>query len=661
MDYKGKTVYDNAAVDLDNICSESIITETLKIGTCNVNEYTFPTIRGDENTIIKSGVDGNCSWGEMSDAYLRDNISKYKWTQLGIDLDGQVQWGNSGNCISMNEDGTIIAIGEPWGGYNSQGTCRILRWDTPTLSWIQMGDYIRGEYGDNSSISVSISADGLTVAIGAMAGTILGVRKGYVKVYIWNIGTSDWVMKGTVIAGKNAFDGLGYSCWLSADGNEFIGGAHNANTSTGCARVYKYDISISNWIQKGVDLTGIASGNIFGASTSMSDDGSIIAVGCPMGWNATTSVGKTYVYKWDTITSAWLLHGSILIGLEIGDQFGYSVSLNSDGTKLCIGCPSNGIVDEKGLVQNYSWNAGTSDWVIMGAPILGETVGDTFGTSVSIDSLGTTIIVGAVYNDGSESKTDCGSARVFKYNSTTSLWNQVGYDLDGEGVGDNAGYFVCISKDSTRISTGAIYANGSEQNCGVTRVFHWTNPVITPITCGGTGLTTLGTAGMFLRTDSTATKMEWFDNTKVVDRILLRVTIQQTIGAADVLLWDTEDLKVGLTHSISTDTDKVYFTRSGTYILTCKVTFSLNNTGVRGAFIAKNGQIAGADYRGGYTNSVVPNSVTPCSFCISSIQYFTAADYVQVYVAQTSGVSLTCSNINSSRYEQCEFAVTMLA
>jgi hypothetical protein len=73
------------------------------------------------------------------------------------------------------------------------------------LRWIQRGTDIDGEAaGDYSGVSVSVSADGSVVAIGAPYNDGNGTRAGHVRVYEWNVTASDWSQRGTDIDGEAA-------------------------------------------------------------------------------------------------------------------------------------------------------------------------------------------------------------------------------------------------------------------------------------------------------------------------------------------------------------------------------------------------------------------------------------------------------------------------
>jgi hypothetical protein len=60
--------------------------------------------------------------------------------------------------------------------------------------------------------------------------------------------------------------------------------------------------------------------------------------------------------------------------------------------------------------------------------MIGENIGDDFGYSCSINSVGDIIAASGPSNN--DSGNESGSTRVFQYNGTT--WDQLGQDIDGE-------------------------------------------------------------------------------------------------------------------------------------------------------------------------------------------------------------------------------------
>ncbi|KAK7235138.1 hypothetical protein SO694_00143019 [Aureococcus anophagefferens] len=108
-------------------------------------------------------------------------------------------------------------------------------------------------------------------------------------------------------------------------------------------------------------------------------------------------------------------------------------------------------------------------WIQRGDDIDGEAADDWSGYSVSLSADGTTLAVGAVYNDGGGG--DAGHARVFAWDPSTRLfawdpsadetWKQRGDDIDGEAASDWSGASVSLSADGTALAVGAHYNDGA--------------------------------------------------------------------------------------------------------------------------------------------------------------------------------------------------------
>ena len=118
-----------------------------------------------------------------------------QWTQLGEDIDGEAEGDQSGRSVSLSADGTIIAIGADGNGNRPgppSGHVRIYQWNG--TAWIQRGTDIDGEaILDWSGGSVSLSADGTIVAIGARWNDANGQNSGHVRIFQWD-GTA-WIQR----------------------------------------------------------------------------------------------------------------------------------------------------------------------------------------------------------------------------------------------------------------------------------------------------------------------------------------------------------------------------------------------------------------------------------------------------------------------------------
>ena len=170
-----------------------------------------------------------------------------------------------------------------------------------------------------------------------------------------------------------------------------------------------------------------------------------------------------------------------------------AVSLSSDGTIVAGGGPmpgpSNIPTPDNGIVRIYQWNG--SSWAQLGSNILGEAANDYAGWSVSLNGDGTMIAIGAYKNDGNG--VDSGHMRIYKWDG--SSWNQYGQDIDGEAAGDNAGLSVAISSDGTTVAMGAPFNDGNGVDSSHVRAFELDQGTITTTTSTITDITVLDVSG----------------------------------------------------------------------------------------------------------------------------------------------------------------------
>ena len=92
----------------------------------------------------------------------------------------------SGLAVSLSSDGLTVAIGAFLNAANGSGSghVRVYKFESVNSVWLQMGSDIDGEAADdNSGRAVSLSSDGLTVAIGAPGNDGNGSLSGHVRVF----------------------------------------------------------------------------------------------------------------------------------------------------------------------------------------------------------------------------------------------------------------------------------------------------------------------------------------------------------------------------------------------------------------------------------------------------------------------------------------------
>ena len=320
------------------------------------------------------------------------------------------------------------------------------------IAQTQLGTDINGESGKGENFGGSISLDmhGDRVAVGDPKNDGTGTDAGHVQVYEYSSGS--WSQLGADIDGEAAGDLFGGSVSMSHNGNRVAIGAEENDGRTleeGADRVYNnvghvrvYEYSGGSWSQVGADIDGKTNGDHTGVSVSMDLDGDRVAIGSP-------DNGEGFVRVYEYSGGSWSQLGADIDGEAAGDLFGISVSLDSDGDRVAIGAEENdGGGSNAGHARVYEYSSGS--WSQLGADIDGESAGDLFGGSVSIDSDGSHVAIGAEENDGAGS--NAGYVRVLEYNGTR--WREVGYDIDGDGVGDLFGSAVSIDSDGDGVAIG---------------------------------------------------------------------------------------------------------------------------------------------------------------------------------------------------------------
>ncbi|KAH8053105.1 hypothetical protein JL722_9771 [Aureococcus anophagefferens] len=285
--------------------------------------------------------------------------------------------------------------------------------------------------GDWSGISVSLSADGTTLAVGAYLNDGAGSWAGHARVFAWDPVDETWKQRGDDIDGEAAGDESGISVSLSADGTALaVGAVYNdgAGSSAGHARVFAWDSDDETWKQRGDDIDGEAADDRSGYSVSLSADGTTLAVGAPYNDGAGSSAGHARVFAWDPVDDTWIQRGDDIDGEAAGDESGWSVSLSADGATLAVGASGNdGAGSSAGHARVFAWDSDDDTWIQRGDDIDGEAADDWSGYSVSLSADGTTL----------------------------AAWKQRGDDIDGEAAGDESGYSVSLSADGTALAVGA--------------------------------------------------------------------------------------------------------------------------------------------------------------------------------------------------------------
>jgi hypothetical protein len=323
--------------------------------------------------------------------------------------------------------------------------------------WNQLGADIDGLVAnEQSGTSNDLNADGTVLIVGAPRAMDNGIMTGKARVYEWN-GTN-WTQRGDDLIGSNQGDVFGEAVSISSDGNTIAVGAPGfLNPSylsptgpTGYTRIFEWNGT--SWIQKGTDINGEAPNDVAGSSISLNTNGNRIAIGASSndGVNGSSS-GHCRIYEWNG--SAWNQLGSDIDG-EAANDFSGSVSINTTGTIVAIGASGNDAGGTNtGQVRVYEWNG--SSWIQKGSDIDSDNTNASFGSLLSIDEAGTTFIAsGYSFLNGA-----LGFVKIYTWNG--SNWVQKGQTILGDNGSDFLGTDVDINEDGSIIAVGAVTGNAN--------------------------------------------------------------------------------------------------------------------------------------------------------------------------------------------------------
>jgi hypothetical protein len=192
----------------------------------------------------------------------------------------------------------------------------------------------------------------------------------------------------------------------------------------------------------------------FGWSVTSSGDGNIIAVGAPFadqGANADQGSADIFLRS----GSKWIQQQKVTSSDGAAfDRFGWSLSISGDGKTMVVGAPYHKVSgkSEQGAAYVFARNGG--QWTQQQELTASDgSVGDRFGCSVSISSDGNIIVIGAPFADV-DNRNDQGSAYVFVQNKGQWIQKQKLTALNGS-LNDHFGQSVSISGSGNVTVSGA--------------------------------------------------------------------------------------------------------------------------------------------------------------------------------------------------------------
>jgi hypothetical protein len=309
---------------------------------------------GGRVSLSSDGLSLAVGLSDLNDAGNAGQVNFYDWSTGASDwifgkpsIVGEAQGDESAYGLDLSGDGSSVVIGARYNQDGGFGAGHV-RTYVYSGSWTKRGSDIDGvgptEIGSSISAdmegwSVSFNENGTVMATGAPGNR---QYKGRVQIYAWS--GSSWSKRGSEILGDNAGDWSGSSVSLNGDGSVVAIGSPENNSASGNVRVYTWNGS--SWAKRGATISGKGPSDFFGSSVSLSNDGSAISIGAP---ETGSGSGYVQVYNWNG--SSWIQRGSDIYAGE-GDRVGWSTSLSGDGSIVAVGMP--GVGPREGRVRVYT-------------------------------------------------------------------------------------------------------------------------------------------------------------------------------------------------------------------------------------------------------------------------------------------------------------------
>jgi trimeric autotransporter adhesin len=332
-----------------------------------------------------------------------------------------------GWSVALSADGSMLAVGAPSEDSKSTGLTgdpndnsapaagAVYIFTRTGTEWSQQA-YLKAsntDAADQFGATVALSADGSVLAVGAITERGNGTSQSNNDapdagaVYVFTRTGAAWsgpvyVKPPTVVA----FDRFGSSLALSHDGATLAVGIQRPASF---GKAYVFARSGATWIEQfKPEAAGPNSG--FGTGVALAGDGSLLAVGAARENSPTTGAGAVYLYT--RTDGTWSTLPARLTAANAGedDGFGDTVALSAAGTLLAVGATredssaigvggdgSDDSASDAGAVYVFSRDAAWTQRAYVKASNTGA--GDGFGQSLVLSTDGSTLVVGASFED----------------------------------------------------------------------------------------------------------------------------------------------------------------------------------------------------------------------------------------------------------------------
>jgi len=288
------------------------------------------------------------------------------------------------------------------------------------------------------------------------------ITDGETNVSDLSVGAGSWTYQQKIKApdpGPTSGDNFSCRVSISSDGSYAIAGARGVSDVLGNAgAAYIFSRSGSTWtFQQKITAPDAAQSDQFGYSVSISSDGSYTLVGAR---NENDRAGSAYIFS--RSGSTWTFQSKLTApDAESDDRLGWSVSISSDGSYAIAGAFEDSDVENK-VGSAYIWVRSGTTWSFQQKITSPDPLRRArFGSGVSISSDGSYALVGAYTEEGPAGppQPNYGSAYIFS-RSGTSWTFQSKITAPDRSAQDKFGYSVSISGDGSYALAGAERGEG---------------------------------------------------------------------------------------------------------------------------------------------------------------------------------------------------------
>jgi hypothetical protein len=330
------------------------------------------SLSSDGNTAIISAASESTSPTSSNGAVYIFTRSGSTWTEqaklLASDAASFVYFGAS---VSLSADGNTALVGaynQSTSPNTQQGAAYVFTRSGST--WTQQAKLLasdRANY-DSFGLSVDLSADGLTAVVGAyVEDTSPNTDQG--AAYVFTRSGSTWTEEAKLLASDpTTTDYFGSSISISADGNTVIVGAYaESSFPTGAnGAAYVFTRSAGVWSQQAKLLASDrATDDRFGLELAISADGNTALIGAfNESTSPTTNQGAAYIFT--RSGSTWTEQAKLSASDAAStDYFGRTVNLSANGLTAIVGAVQEDTSPNtnQGAVYIYNFNSTETQYI----------------------------------------------------------------------------------------------------------------------------------------------------------------------------------------------------------------------------------------------------------------------------------------------------------